>query len=40
MAKTGEGKKIVHVKGYKRKPPGGERKARPVRDHRRSTPNK
>jgi len=40
MAKTVEGKKIVHVKGYKRKPPGGERKARSVKNHRRSTPNK
>jgi len=40
MAKTVEGKKIVHVKGYKRKPAGGERKVRSVRIHRRSTPNK
>jgi hypothetical protein len=40
MAKTAEGKKFVRVKGYKRKPPGGERKVRPVRNHGRSTPNK
>ena len=30
MAKTGEGKKIVHVKGYKRTKPGGVKKNREI----------
>jgi hypothetical protein len=38
MAKTDKGKKIVHVPSYKRKKPGGVRKTRQVRTHRRSTP--
>ena len=38
MAKTKEGKKIVHVREYKRAKPDGERKVRPVKTHRRSTP--
>ena len=38
MAKTKESKKIVHVREHKRAKPGGERKVRPVRTHRRSTP--
>jgi hypothetical protein len=38
MAKTKEGKKIVPVKEYKRAKPGGERRVREVRGHRRSTP--
>jgi hypothetical protein len=40
LAKTRSGKKIVQVKGYKRKPPGGERKVRTVRTHRKSTRTK
>lgn len=39
MAKTNQGKKIVPVKPYKRRPPGGQRKTVPVKQHRRSTPN-
>lgn len=39
MAKTRQGKKIVPVKPYKRKLPGGNRKSITVRPHRRSTPN-
>ena len=38
MAKTKEGKKIVHVREHKRVKPGGQRKVREVRTHRRSTP--
>jgi hypothetical protein len=40
MAKTEDGKKIVHVKGYKRVKPGGVKKVREVRTHCRSTPRK
>lgn len=39
MAKTEQGKKIVPVKTYKRRPPGGKNKTQPVKQHRRSTPN-
>jgi len=38
MAKTKEGKKIVPVKPYRRTKPGGKKKTKPVRRHRRSTP--
>ena len=38
MAKTKDGKKIVHVNQYKRKKKGGKRKVQSVRTHRRSTP--
>jgi len=38
MAKTAKGKKIVPVKPYKRAKPGGERKVREVKGHRKSTP--
>ncbi len=40
MAKTQKGKKIVPVKPYKRRKPGGQRRVVPVRRHRRSTPNR
>lgn len=40
MAKTNDGKKIVPVKPYKRRPPNGTNRTRPVRRHRRSTPKK
>jgi hypothetical protein len=40
MAKTTEGKKIVHVRGHKRRKKGGTNKVVPVRTHRKSTPNK
>ncbi len=39
MAKTDKGKKIVPVKPYKRREPGGKKKDVPVKRHRRSTPN-
>lgn len=38
MAKTKEGRKIVHVREHKRAKPGGERRVRPVKIHKRSTP--
>jgi len=38
MAKTQKDKKIVPVKPYKRAEPGRTRKTKPVRRHRRSTP--
>lgn len=40
MAKTDDGKKIVHVRGYKKAKPSGTYKKVPVRTYRRSTPNK
>ncbi len=39
MAKTDKGKKIVPVKPYTRRPPGGTRKTVRVPRHKRSTPN-
>ena len=38
MAKTQKGKKIVTVKPHKRAKPGSTKKTKPVRRHRRSTP--
>ena len=38
MAKTKEGKKIVHVPEHKRVKPGGVRKTVTVKTHRKSTP--
>jgi len=40
MAKTDSGKKIVHVREYKKAKPGGTYKKVSVPTHRRSTPNK
>jgi hypothetical protein len=37
MAKTQEGKKIVHVREHKRAKPGGTYKKVKVRTHRKST---
>jgi hypothetical protein len=39
MAKTKDGKKIVPVKPYKRRKPGGKYKVVKVPRHKRCTPN-